>query len=103
MHDYFNDLGSVNSINITMISAGIQHNVIPDSAEATIDIRISPEFSLDYIERKFNNFTNIDGVRWKYYLKHDSSAISSTAPDDIYWSKITKSLRFGYIISIIFI
>lgn len=87
------DLGKVNSINITMLSAGKQHNVIPDTAEATIDIRVSPLCSLSDIEAMINEYTAVDGVSWSYYLKHDSSAISTTDPTDIYWSAIIKSIR----------
>lgn len=87
------DLGQVNSVNITMLHAGKQHNVIPESAEATIDIRISPKYSLKELEAKINEFTRINGVSWSYKLKHDSSEISSIDPNDPYWSVITESLK----------
>ena len=86
------DLGSVNSINITMLSAGKQHNVIPETAEATNDIRISPNSSFKDIVVKINEFTGINGVNWTYYLKYDSSAISSTDPQNIYWLSINEAL-----------
>lgn len=86
------DLGSVNSINITMINAGKQHNVIPETAEATIDIRISPNFSLKELEEKINEITNVNGVKWNFLLKHDSSAMSSIDPNDIYWSSIHQAI-----------
>lgn len=87
------DLGLVNSINITMLNAGKQHNVIPETAEATIDMRISPNFSLKEAEMKINEITNVSGVQWSYSLKHDSSAVSSTDPSDIYWSSIHQSIN----------
>ena len=86
------DLGSVNSINITMINTGKQHNVIPETAEAYIDIRLSPKFRLKELEEKINDFTNVNGIKWKFMLKHDSSAISSTDPDNVYWSAIHQAL-----------
>lgn len=91
--DLDGDLGKVNSINITMLSAGKQHNVIPDTAEATIDIRVSPLTSLADIEAKINEYTTVDGVTWAYYLKHNSSAISTIDSSDFYWSAISDSLK----------
>lgn len=75
-----------------MLNAGKQHNVIPETAEATIDIRICPSFSLKELEEKINEFTNVNGVTWSFYLKHDSSAVSSTDPSDPYWSSIKKAI-----------
>ncbi len=91
------DLGSVNSVNITMLSAGKQHNVIPEIAEATVDIRTCPNFSLNDLESKINEITNrYSGVTWTYFLKHDSSAVSSIDQNDIYWSNIHKSITERY-------
>lgn len=87
------DLGRVNSINITMLSAGKQHNVIPDVAEATVDIRLSPEFSLANLEAKVNEFTSISGVSWTFFLKHDSSARSSVDENDCFWREIRCALE----------
>lgn len=86
------DLGSVNSINITMLNAGKQHNVIPETAEATIDIRVSPLYSLKEVECKINEFCG-KNVKWSFTLKHDSSAISSVDPNDLYWKSINESLK----------
>ena len=76
-----------------MINAGRQHNVIPETAEATIDIRISPSFSLKQLEEKVNEFTKVNGVTWTFILKCDSSAISSTDPSDPYWSSIVNAIN----------
>jgi aminoacylase len=94
------DLGSVNSINITMLNTGKQHNVIPETAEATVDIRISPNFSLKELEDKINDFTNINGIKWNFSLKHDSSTISSIDPTNPYWSSIHQAIieRYNFII-----
>lgn len=87
------DLGAVNSVNITMLSAGKQHNVIPETAEATVDIRICPSFSLKELEERINEFTKVNGVTWGFYLKHDSSAVSSTDPSNPYWSSIAQAIN----------
>lgn len=75
-----------------MLNAGKQHNVIPETAEATIDIRISPNFSLKELEKKINEFTNFNGIKWDFLLKHDSSTISSTDPSDPYWASIHQAI-----------
>lgn len=85
------DLGLVNSINITMLSAGKQHNIIPETAEAIIDIRINPNINLKDIESRIDEFTNVSGVSWEYFLKHDSTAISTIDPKDLYWRSIPSA------------
>ncbi|KAJ2623859.1 adenylate cyclase, partial [Coemansia sp. RSA 1358] len=40
-------LGDVTTVNLTMLQAGVQHNVVPESASVCFDIRISP--TLDYV------------------------------------------------------
>lgn len=86
------NLGTVNSINITMISAGKQHNVIPETAEAILDIRLTPSFGLKEFEEKVNGFTAVDGVSWSYFLKPMISPASTTDPDDFYWSSLQDAI-----------
>ena len=75
-----------------MLQAGKQHNVIPETAEATIDIRINPNFSLKELEEKINEFTKLNGVEWNFLLKHDSSAVSSTDQNDPFWLSINQAI-----------
>lgn len=77
-----------------MITAGKQHNVIPETAEACVDIRMSPLCDLKEIETKINNFiTTESGVTWKYHIKFDSTTVSSIQSDDQYFSSIEKTLK----------
>lgn len=85
------DLGSVNSVNITMITAGKQQNVIPETAEATVDIRVSPLYALKDISAKIDEFCGKD-VKWSFSLMHDSSHISSVDPQNLYWKNINEAL-----------
>ena len=91
------DLGSVNSININILSAGKQHNVIPEVAEATIDIRIRPDNTLKDIEHKFDEFMGTSGVTWNYLLKPEICPASSTDSDNFYWSSLQDTLKEWYI------
>lgn len=88
------DLGAVNTVNITMINAGKQHNVIPETAEASIDIRISPKSDMKEIKAMIDEFTK--GISWHFSLEHDSSAISSVDPEDLYWKTINSALIERY-------
>lgn len=75
-----------------MLSAGKQHNVIPETAEATIDIRLSPSFQIKEFEEMMDKFCDIDGVDWSYYLKPNICDASTTDPKDFYWSCLEESL-----------
>lgn len=79
-----------------MLNAGKQHNVIPETAEASIDIRVSPRYVLKDIEAKIDEFCG-KNVKWSFSLKHDSSAISSVDPENLYWKAISEALSDRYI------
>lgn len=87
------NLGTVNSINITMLSAGKQHNVIPETAEATLDIRLTPSYDFKEFEEKINGFTAVDGVSWSFFLKPEICPASTTDPNDFYWSSLQAAIR----------
>ena len=40
-------LGDVNTINLTMMSGGVQANVMPDNLILTFDVRITPTTNLE--------------------------------------------------------
>ena len=75
-----------------MITAGKQHNVIPETAEATIDIRICPSYDLKEFEAKIDEFTATSGVNWSYFLKPEIGQGSSTDPNNFYWSSLIETL-----------
>ena len=80
-----------------MITAGKQHNVIPETAEATIDLRICPSNNLKDIEEKLNGFMADSGVDWNYLLKSGGCPVSTTDPANFYWSALQEALNEGNI------
>lgn len=58
-------LGKVTTVNVNMIQAGKQWNVVPDSVELTIDIRVSHELGLEGIKGVVDGWTSgLPGVQW---------------------------------------
>ncbi|VDQ04103.1 unnamed protein product [Trichobilharzia regenti] len=49
-------LGDITTVNMTMISGGVQHNVVPEKLLASFDIRLTPSLSLDGLKEKLNQW-----------------------------------------------
>jgi aminoacylase len=65
------DLGAVTSINITMLQAGKQCNVIPEVAEASIDIRIAASDSIDAVKERVDRCCEGAGLSWTFVQRFD--------------------------------
>lgn len=44
-------LGDVTSLNLTMLSGGVQPNVVPAEFKATFDIRVTPKVDMKEFEK----------------------------------------------------
>jgi len=59
-------LGEVTTVNLTMLKGGVQHNVVPEVAQAGFDIRISPILGLKAFSRILNEWTTEEGVSFSF-------------------------------------
>ncbi|KAJ3197284.1 adenylate cyclase [Irineochytrium annulatum] len=68
------DLGDVTTVNLTMLKAGVQFNVVPGEAWGGLDIRVSPWVDLKGFEGMIADWCNEeDGVTYSFAQKFDSS------------------------------
>lgn len=107
-------LGDVTSINVTMLKAGVQAggkdiiNVIPPSAEAGFDVRISPHTDPQFIADTFSNWchevqsstsglSSNQGVSWEFFYEPlKSHHTTSINPDENPWWTIFSKAIFDH-------
>jgi len=88
-------LGDVTSVNLTVIEGGVQPNVIPPEFKAKFDMRITPTMNLAELESKINSWCKHagDGVSLKFIQKNSIQAVTSTGPDDPWWSAFSGAIN----------
>ncbi|KAI8831265.1 hypothetical protein BC829DRAFT_437834 [Chytridium lagenaria] len=71
------DLGDVTTVNLTMLKAGIQFNVVPGEAWGGLDIRISPWVDLVGFENMIKGWCEEEeGVTYSFEQKFDSNDVT---------------------------
>jgi aminoacylase len=50
-HPEYN-LGDVTTVNLTMLSGGVQHNVVPNELKVAFDIRLTPRSDVKAFEKQ---------------------------------------------------
>lgn len=92
-------LGDVTTLNLTVLQAGVSSdegksyafNVIPASAKAGFDVRISPSLPFEEFEQILDEWCAEEGVTWSYadtnppLHKH---AVTSIDPEENFWWKV---------------
>jgi aminoacylase len=84
-------IGDVTSVNITMLSAGLQHNVVPNEAEACIDMRVTPTTNLELFEKTLREWVSSEGgstLEFKQQFK--SSQMTPITQDNPWWVKLAQ-------------
>lgn len=104
-------LGDVTSLNVTVLKAGVQSggvdvlNVIPSSAEAGFDIRISPNQPTEEVEEMLNNWCNsvneakknrgdAGTVTWSHYNPALASHSTTDCSDNNPWWTLFRTTIF---------
>ncbi|CAG8578983.1 10716_t:CDS:2, partial [Scutellospora calospora] len=79
-------IGDVTTINLTMLNAGVQHNVIPEEAIAGFDIRISPNVNLTAFKNFIEEIVYSEPDTTIEFVQHNG-AIRNTPLDEsnIWW------------------
>ncbi|MEX1022695.1 MAG: M20/M25/M40 family metallo-hydrolase [Dehalococcoidia bacterium] len=72
----------MNSISLTTLTAGVKHNVIPATAEATLDVRLVPGYDPDEFVRELTQV--IDDEKVEVERVFDSSAPPSRLDTELY-------------------
>ncbi|VEL33151.1 unnamed protein product [Protopolystoma xenopodis] len=95
-------LGDVTSVNLTILSGGLQPNIVPPELSATFDIRLTPTIDFPQFERQLNLWREEAGAEGKFeYLQKDMSStghgcITVDRPDessDQVWSILAEVCR----------
>jgi aminoacylase len=87
------ELGDVTTVNLTMLSGGVQYNVLPDRLEAGIDIRISPSFSLNSMREKLNSWCSGEhGLSWEFVQETDVNYTTSLE-DNPWWEALQETAK----------
>ncbi|MDP8205510.1 MAG: M20/M25/M40 family metallo-hydrolase [Candidatus Electryonea clarkiae] len=60
---------------VTLIKGGIKTNVIPDFAEANLNLRLLPGEDLDVVTRELNEVTGLDGIT----VRHRTGSINNAS------------------------
>uniref|UniRef100_A0A5S6QW05 N-acyl-aliphatic-L-amino acid amidohydrolase n=1 Tax=Trichuris muris TaxID=70415 RepID=A0A5S6QW05_TRIMR len=87
-------IGDVICVNLTILTGGVQQNVIPSKFVATFDMRVPPTVDFKALQCQLNQWLEEagEGVRIEYIHKEENKSMSSQSPDDPWWKTICKVL-----------
>ncbi|CAH8643015.1 unnamed protein product [Heterobilharzia americana] len=88
-------LGDITTVNMTMMSGGVQHNVVPGKLSASFDIRLTPSFSLDSLKEKLGQWALNAGGQIEFEFINTGVELkqSVVVPDESnnpWWSTLTN-------------
>lgn len=88
-------LGDVTSVNLTIMSGGVQVNVVPDKFEVTFDMRITPTTDLQEFERNLRNWMTEagPGMEMEFIQKTTDQSLTSVAMDNPWFSALTTAFN----------
>ncbi|KAJ9058836.1 adenylate cyclase [Entomophthora muscae] len=82
-------LGDVTTINLTQLQSGVQFNVVPKTAAAVFDIRISPNVNLQEFKATLESFAAEEGADIEF-LSYFEGGVNTTISDDFPWWRAFK-------------
>lgn len=88
-------LGDVTSVNLTMLSGGVQPNVVPQEFTATFDIRIPPTVDLAEFGNKVDGWCKNAGstVTYEFLQKGMTQSITPTDDHNPWWVTLSSVLK----------
>ena len=81
-------LGDVTSVNITMMSTGLQPNVVPDEAEAVVDMRVAPGMDLNKLEAKIRSWCEEEEASIEFLQQFACNRTTPLTEDNFVWKCI---------------
>ncbi|CAH0693824.1 unnamed protein product [Chilo suppressalis] len=87
-------MGSVTTINLTVIEGGVQVNVLPEELSASFDVRIAPDVDHDEFDKMIQSWCDEagEGVSFKYYTKNPRIAPTKVDDSAVFFTAIKQSL-----------
>jgi aminoacylase len=86
-------LGDVTSVNITILSGGVQHNVIPNKMEIGVDIRVSPTMNLGKFRKLVESWISEAGCTFRFIQYAESDYITPLNNSNPLWTIIKNVSR----------
>ncbi|KAJ1569471.1 adenylate cyclase, partial [Nowakowskiella sp. JEL0078] len=83
-------LGDVTTTNLTMLKAGVQPNVVPDYAEAVIDLRVAPSFNLEEFQKQVEIWCDEPGVSFEMIQQFRSNACTPLTDTNPWWGALKE-------------
>ncbi|CAJ0889510.1 9916_t:CDS:2 [Entrophospora sp. SA101] len=79
-------LGDVTSVNLTLLEAGVQHNVIPLEAKAGFDIRVSPNVNLTEFKKFLEDLIYSESeTTFEFAQCHEDNTCTHLVDTNIWW------------------
>ncbi|KAJ1818498.1 adenylate cyclase, partial [Coemansia sp. RSA 2599] len=79
-------LGDVTSTNLTLLQSGVQHNVVPETAMAGFDIRMTPSVDYNDFRQWIEQLAAENGVDVEFVQFWNDNTTTSTGADDPFWT-----------------
>jgi len=88
-------LGDVTTVNLNIMSGGVQTNVVPDKFELTFDIRITPTTNIAEFEKMIRDWMAEagEGLELTFIQKFVDQTLTPTNPDDPWFSALTAGIN----------
>jgi aminoacylase len=84
-------LGDVTTVNLTMLSGGVQYNVVPAEVEAGFDMRIPPHVDLQELKRTVDEWTKEEGVEYDFKQVYWDNPVTDISEKNLFWTAFTKA------------
>ncbi|XP_045449959.1 aminoacylase-1-like [Melitaea cinxia] len=87
-------IGDVTSVNLTMLSGGIQNNVIPEKFVASFDLRLALSVNLEEFENTIKQWCKEagDGVTYEFDQKDEYVPPTSVDDTNVYWTAFKSAM-----------
>lgn len=85
-------LGDVTTVNLTGLSGGVQHNVIPTEVTANFDIRVAPTVDLNEFKSRIKSWME-PGCTLEFVRYHFDNTMTSIEETDPWWSAFSKACQ----------
>ncbi|CAM0135901.1 adenylate cyclase [Umbelopsis sp. WA50703] len=85
------ELGDVNTINLTMLNAGVQFNVVPQEAWAGFDVRVSPRTDIQQFKQMLIDMAESEpGVKLEFVTFFGSNKLTAIDDGNKWWEAVTN-------------
>ncbi|KAJ2553775.1 adenylate cyclase [Coemansia sp. RSA 1933] len=85
-------LGDVTTTNLTMMKAGVQHNVVPENASVCFDIRMAPTIDYAQFRLRLETLAADHGAEVEFVQFWPDNSMTSTDSTNPFWVAFERSL-----------